>query len=243
MSQAPGSGGKPDTYAWPFCVGSGPTTGQLVILAPPFLIATRRTYSLFEAAGSAVERAGSAEQAAGNQNTADGRWWRFQYSDEVGEFTAVFLVRRATPAMVGEDREELLDAKSRPVYFFAGVVLQDAADVSGATLEAAVTVATGELRKFWKANDKYAQIKPAAPIHAVATESQAASPPLTELPPATRPPQADPASTPISHLGPAPEPKPKELQSARRRPRGLAFPLGCMAAVLLVIVIVLAIAL
>lgn len=210
-AEVPGTGGTGSLSAgaWPFCVGSGRTAGQAVILAPPFLITAGRTFLLFSVTAAAGQRAGSVARAAG------GRLWRCRVSDDkAGEFTAVFLARRATPAMVGENGEALLDSASRPIYFFAGVVLRGgAADIPAAAFDQAVTVATDEMGAFWKADDKHARVKPAVllDVPADAPGPAAPMPPepalaATELPPVTYPPVRSPE--------PEPEPGPNEQREA-----------------------------
>lgn len=167
------------TEAWPFLVSAGRTVPQRVILAPPFLIAEKRTYLLFRATGSAEEHT--------ELEKTSGITWICKVSDEdSGEFATVFRITRATAEMIGEEGHPLLDFSSRPVYFIDGIVVRGSTvNLSEAAMEQARVITLQEFASFWKADDRSVSTKSAAPL--ITTDQNSARPPLalTKLPPIT----------------------------------------------------------
>jgi hypothetical protein len=139
---------------WPFVVGRGRTVPQRVILAPGFLVESKRDYLLLRATGESPDP----------ESVTPVTLSRKVIDDRTGEFTVVFRLVRADPELVGQHGDFLLDAGSRPIYLAEGMILREDIPVSGAAFQRAHAAAMNAFRDFWHADDRSAGPRYSEPL-------------------------------------------------------------------------------
>jgi hypothetical protein len=160
---------------WPFLVASGRTVPQRVVLAPEFLVESKRAYVLMRATGESPDPdPESASPITLSRQVID---------DRTGELTVIFRRVRADPELVGQHGDFLLDSGSRPIYLIEGIILRGGdIQVFESTFKRIHIASVNAFRDFWHADDRSAGPKYSEPLHPDELAAREPALPLKVLP-------------------------------------------------------------